>query len=148
MLTLFVKSLSYAPYIYCYEHFRILNLPVNSLYNFLAAMMGVDMCYYWFHRFCHEYHFMWATHSVHHSGEFYNVATALRQGAYQSVLSWLFYIPLSIIGFHPAVFMSHSGLNLIYQFWIHTEHIHSLGPLELVMNTPAHHRMHHRPPGR
>jgi hypothetical protein len=83
---------------------------------------------------------------VHHSGEDYNLATALRQGAAQMLTSWPFYLLLGLL-FHPALFVMHRGLNTLGQFWIHTTLIGHVGLLEYVLNTPSHHRMHHRPPG-
>ena len=111
-------------------------------------MLGYDCGYYWFHRIVHEYHFLWALgHSVHHSGEDYNLACALRQGAGQGFTSWPFYLPLALAGFPPAAFAAHSQCNTLYQFWVHTEMVGRLGPLEMIFSTPAAHRMHHKPPG-
>lgn len=108
--------------------------------------MGVDLAYYWAHRTLHGLHVGWAAHSVHHSGEDYNLATALRQGALQPLMTWVFSLPLAL--FFPAESISvHLQLNTLYQFWIHTELCGRLGLLEYILNTPFHHRMHHRPPG-
>jgi len=82
----------------------------------------------------------------HFLGEDYNLATALRQGVGQQIFSWIFYLPLACF-FSPSCFIAHNGLNTLYQFWIHTELIGHLGPLEYILNTASHHRMHHRPPG-
>lgn len=85
---------------------------------------------------------LWATHQSHHSAEDYNLSTALRQGVMQSYASWMFYLPLALV-VPPPIFLMHTQMNLLYQFWIHTEIISNLGPLEYILNTPSHHRVHH-----
>ena len=105
--------------------------------------LGVDCAYYWFHRIAHEYNAPWAGHVVHHSSEDYNLAVALRQGTFQGLFSWVFYLPLALLGFPPAWFAAMTSFDLLYQFWIHTRAIGKLGPLEWVLNTPSHHRVHH-----
>ncbi len=80
---------------------------------------------------------------MHHSSEDYNLAVALRQGAFQGLFSWVFYLPLAFVGFPPSWFAAIMSFNLLYQFWIHTRTIKTLGPLEWVLNTPSHHRVHH-----
>lgn len=115
---------------------------------FVVGFLGCDLGYYFLHRTAHEWQLLWSAHSVHHSGERYNLATALRQGAFQTTYSWFFYIPLAVMGLPVTHFIRHNRLNTVYQFWIHTEVVgrcHWL--VELVMNTASHHRLHHRPPG-
>jgi sterol desaturase/sphingolipid hydroxylase (fatty acid hydroxylase superfamily) len=104
-----------------------------------------DMAYYWFHRFAHRVRWMWASHVNHHSSQHYNLSTALRQTWTGTIaLGFLFRMPLVLIGFHPAMIFFCVGLNLIYQFWFHTEAIHKCPRwFEAVMNTPSHHRVHH-----
>jgi sterol desaturase/sphingolipid hydroxylase (fatty acid hydroxylase superfamily) len=109
----------------------------------IVLFLGVDCAYYWFHRIAHEYNAPWAGHVVHHSSEDYNLAVALRQGAFQGLFSWVFYLPLALVGFPPSWFAAIMSFNLLYQFWIHTRAIKTLGPLEWVLNTPSHHRVHH-----
>ncbi|KAL5007036.1 hypothetical protein ScPMuIL_015842 [Solemya velum] len=139
---LLTKSILYCSYLWVYENFRILELSWNSPWTWWFCLLGVDCGYYWFHRFAHEVNFMWAAHSVHHSSEEYNLTTALRQSVLQLYTSWMFYIPLAL--FVPfTIFMVHCDMNTIYQFWIHTKYIKTLGPLEYIMNTPSHHRVHH-----
>ncbi|XDV32036.1 hypothetical protein PO909_002938, partial [Leuciscus waleckii] len=89
-----------------------------------------------------ELNFLWAAHQVHHSSEYYNLSTALRQSVTQQFSSWLFYLPLALM-VPPSVFAVHIQFNLLYQFWIHTELVKDLGPLEWILNTPSHHRVHH-----
>lgn len=111
-------------------------------------MIGCDLSYYWLHRYAHELHALWGSHSIHHSGERYNFATALRQGSVQAAYGWFFYLPWAIIGLPPSQYFRHDQLNTLFQFWVHTEIVGRLPPLiELIFNTPSHHRLHHRPPG-
>jgi sterol desaturase/sphingolipid hydroxylase (fatty acid hydroxylase superfamily) len=104
-----------------------------------------DLAYYWFHRSAHRVRWFWASHVNHHSSQHYNLSTALRQtwtGFF--ALSFIFRIPLALIGFHPAMILFCGAINLIYQFWIHTEAIGRMPRwFEGVMNTPSHHRVHH-----
>ncbi len=108
----------------------------------VLAFIGYDFCYYWSHRMGHEWRLFWASHVAHHQSEEYNLSTALRQTS-TGYLSFLFYIPLYVLGFPPYVLITVGSLNLIYQFWVHTEHIRTLGPLEWVFITPSNHRVHH-----
>jgi alkylglycerol monooxygenase len=111
-------------------------------------MLLKDCAYYWNHRILHEYHTLWASHSVHHSGEDYNLSTGLRQGAIQHILSIPFVLPMALLGFPPQAYAAHAQLNTMYQFWVHTDLINRLPfGLEYLMNSPSAHRMHHRPPG-
>jgi sterol desaturase/sphingolipid hydroxylase (fatty acid hydroxylase superfamily) len=102
-----------------------------------------DLCYYWFHRVHHESRFFWAAHVTHHSSQRYNLSTALRQ-SWTPLTSLPFYIPVFLLGFTPVQWAFVHGINLVYQFWIHTEAIDRLPrPVEAVLNTPSHHRVHH-----
>jgi len=102
-----------------------------------------DFCYYWFHRFHHEVRFFWAAHVNHHSSRYFNLSTALRQSWTTPLTGPIFWLPLALLGFHPFMILTAQAVSLIYQFWIHTELIGRLGPLEWVLNTPSHHRVHH-----
>jgi sterol desaturase/sphingolipid hydroxylase (fatty acid hydroxylase superfamily) len=104
-----------------------------------------DLGYYWFHRSAHRVRWFWAGHVNHHSSQHYNLSTALRQSWTSFfALSFIFRIPLALVGFHPAMILFCGAINLIYQFWIHTEAIGKLPRwFEFVMNTPSHHRVHH-----
>jgi sterol desaturase/sphingolipid hydroxylase (fatty acid hydroxylase superfamily) len=108
---------------------------------FAAALLAVDFAYYWFHRLHHEVRVLWASHVPHHSSQRYNLATALRQ-SWTPFTGLPFYLPLAFF-FSPLQIATAYGINLLYQFWIHTELIDRLGPLEKVFNTPSHHRVHH-----
>ena len=107
------------------------------------AILGWDAIYYWNHRLSHESRWLWAVHVVHHSSERYNLSTALRQPVAEGVAMTVPYGLLALLGVRPALIEQARALNLIYQFWIHTEVIGSLGFLERILNTPSHHRVHH-----
>nr|XP_009450968.2 alkylglycerol monooxygenase isoform X3 [Pan troglodytes] len=140
--SLFFRSIELTSYIYIWENYRLFNLPWDSPWTWYSAFLGVDFGYYWFHRMAHEVNIMWAGHQTHHSSEDYNLSTALRQSVLQIYTSWIFYSPLALF-IPPSVYAVHLQFNLLYQFWIHTEVINNLGPLELIINTPSHHRVHH-----
>ncbi|MEZ5996363.1 MAG: sterol desaturase family protein [Hyphomonadaceae bacterium] len=109
-----------------------------------ACFFAEDCTYYWFHRIAHERRWFWASHVIHHSSQHYNLTTALRQTWTGALgLSFMFWLPLILIGFPPAMVLMFQSISLVYQFWIHTEAIDRMGPLEWVMNTPSHHRVHH-----
>ena len=109
----------------------------------IGAFVLTDLAYYWAHRTSHEVNLFWIGHSVHHQSEDYNLGVALRQSVLQKVLLMWVYWPLATLGFPPEMFLTSMAINLLYQFWIHTELIDRMGPLEWVLNTPSHHRVHH-----
>ncbi|PZF97098.1 sterol desaturase family protein [Micromonospora deserti] len=110
-------------------------------------LLAQDFCYYWSHRGHHVVRILWAAHVVHHSSQRFNLSTALRQ-PWTSLTSWIFYIPMILAGVHPAVVAFAGSINLLYQFWIHTERIDTLPRwYEFVFNTPSHHRVHHASQG-
>jgi len=129
-------------YIYLYENYSVIKLPWNSLSTWMLCALGVDFFYYWSHRANHEVNILWSQHQVHHSSEEYNLSTALRQGVVQRWATWIIFLPMAFL-IPPSQFAAHSQFNLMYQFWIHTEVVGHLGPLEWVLNTPSHHRVHH-----
>jgi sterol desaturase/sphingolipid hydroxylase (fatty acid hydroxylase superfamily) len=104
---------------------------------------GDEISYYTFHRASHECRLFWASHVVHHSSQHYNLSTALRQTWTGGFYSFVFWLWLPLLGFSPVMVMTMQAISLLYQFWIHTELVRSLGPLEYVLNSPAHHRIHH-----
>jgi sterol desaturase/sphingolipid hydroxylase (fatty acid hydroxylase superfamily) len=108
-----------------------------------VAIAGWDAIYYWNHRLMHEARFMWAIHVVHHSSEHYNLSTALRQPVADVLGTFVPYGALSLVGVRPHLVMQARALNLLYQYWIHTDTIRTLGPFEEVLNTASHHRVHH-----
>jgi sterol desaturase/sphingolipid hydroxylase (fatty acid hydroxylase superfamily) len=102
-----------------------------------------DFTYYWYHRASHESRFFWASHVVHHSSQRYNLSTALRQTWTGNFVGFVFWLWMPIVGFPPAMIISIGAISLLYQFWIHTELVRSMGKFEMVFNTPSHHRVHH-----
>lgn len=109
----------------------------------LLVFFADDFSYYWFHRTSHECRLFWASHVVHHSSQRYNLATALRQTWTGSFMSWIFWLWMPLVGFSPLMVLTMQAISLLYQFWIHTELVRTMGSLEAVFNTPSHHRVHH-----
>ncbi len=143
LVGVFAKAALFAGYVLVFERFALFALDPSAPWVWLAAFVGVDFCYYWFHRLSHEVNFLWAAHIVHHQSEEYNLSVALRQSAVQQFFSAPFYWPLALLGIPPTVFLLVEAFDTLYQFWIHTRTIGRLGPLEAVLNTPSHHRVHH-----
>ena len=140
MLNLGVQSVIFV-YISSYLNMELLS--VKNPFTWIIAFLLYDLSYYWMHRMHHEIKILWATHSVHHHGEDYNLATALRQTSTGWLWKWIFYMPMIILGVPGEVFIAVAGVNLVYQFWVHTEHIGHLGFLEKIFITPMNHRIHH-----
>ena len=128
---------------YAAKNLNLFQLPINSPFTWILAFVLYDFLYYWMHRLHHEYKFLWATHVVHHHGEEFNLSTALRQTSSGFLWKWVFFVPILLIGIPPVVFVAVGGLNLIYQFWVHTEHIGKLGWYEKYFISPSNHRIHH-----
>ena len=139
---LFTKALVLAVFLFFYQ-FKIFTIPF-AWWSWLILLFAEDFCYYWFHRVSHESRLFWASHVVHHSSQKYNLSTALRQTWSGSFYSFVFWIPLVIIGFHPIMVLVQMSISLIYQYWIHTELIKKMPKwFEFIFNTPSHHRVHH-----
>ena len=130
-------------YAFIWQH-RLWTIPLNNFGSICCLFLGVEFFYYWHHRFAHEVRWLWTTHAVHHSSRHFNLSTSSRLG-WTGWLSgnFLFFLPLCWLGFNPTAISLTLGINLLYQFWIHTELIPKLGWFELVFNTPSHHRVHH-----
>lgn len=109
----------------------------------VLILFADDFSFYWHHRLSHHVRILWAAHINHHSSVNYNLAVALRQSWTEMFYKYIFWLWLPILGFEPVMIFTMMGISLIYQFWVHTKTIKSLGPLEWVMNTPSHHRVHH-----
>lgn len=131
------------PFALLYQH-RLFDIDATTPLGLLALFFAVEFVYYWHHRASHRIRWMWATHSVHHSPTKLNFTAAIRLG-WTGALSgnFLFFAPLALIGFNPFAIIAMLGVNLFYQFFIHTELAPKLGPLEWVLNTPTHHGVHH-----
>ncbi|CAN7671232.1 sterol desaturase family protein [Neorhizobium sp. LjRoot104] len=131
------------PFMLAYRY-RLIDIDITGVAGALALFLAVDFVYYWHHRASHHIRWLWATHAVHHSPTKLNLTAAIRLGWTGSISgNFLFFLPLAFVGFHPFGIVVMMGLNLAYQFFIHTELSPRLGPLEWVLNTPAHHRVHH-----
>src|SRR5262249_20160569 len=126
-----------------YEHFRLIEPPADQPWVWLAALIAYDFFYYWLHRFNHEVNLLWASHVVHHSSEEFNLTTALRQPATGVLFNWIFYLPLAVLGVPVAMFLIIGAIDLLYQFWIHTIEVGSLGWFDRVFASPSNHRVHH-----
>ena len=119
------------------------DLSPRGLALWALALAGFDFCYYWAHRMGHEISILWAAHAVHHQSEDYNLSTALRQTSTGFVFSWIFYLPLFLLGMPFEVFVTVNALDLIYQFWVHTQLVGKMGWLDRILVTPSNHRVHH-----
>ena len=120
----------------------LLDLNAGNPWTWVFAFVAYDLCYYFSHRYGHEWRILWASHVVHHQSEEYNLSTALRQTS-TGWLNAVFYLPLYFIGVPVELMISVGSLNLIYQFWVHTEHVRRIGWLEWIMVSPSNHRVHH-----
>ncbi|CAI9409746.1 sterol desaturase family protein [Nocardioides sp. T2.26MG-1] len=119
------------------------HLPVDAWWTWAIAILGVDFLFYWAHRVAHRVRLVWATHQAHHSSEYFNFATALRQ-KWNNSAEIVFWLPLPLLGVPPALVFLGFSVSLVYQFFVHTERVDRLWrPVELVLNTPSHHRVHH-----
>jgi sterol desaturase/sphingolipid hydroxylase (fatty acid hydroxylase superfamily) len=132
-------NLSILSFFYSYHLFEI---PRTWIFYCLFILLE-DLCYYWFHRTSHVCRLWWAAHETHHSSRYYNFTTALRQTWTGPFYTWMFWAPLPLLGFPVEWVVLQTAVSLIYQFFLHTELVRTLGPLEWVMNTPSHHRVHH-----
>ena len=137
------KLFVFAALYYVYVNFRIFTVPI-TWWSFIILIFLDDFSYYWFHRTSHENRFFWASHVVHHSSKHYNLSTALRQTWTGGFYSFIFWLWLPLIGFHPGMIIFQMSISLLYQFWIHTELIQKMPKwIEFFFNTPSHHRVHH-----
>jgi sterol desaturase/sphingolipid hydroxylase (fatty acid hydroxylase superfamily) len=125
-----------------FSGFKLWNFSENALV-FVATFIGVDFCYYWFHRASHKVKFFWAFHLVHHSSQYYNLTVSYRLNWLGTLISPLFFIPLALIGLPLDFIIISYTFNLVYQFFLHTESIGKLGILEHIIDTPSSHRVHH-----
>jgi len=119
------------------------DLSPRGLLLWTGAIVAWDFCYYWSHRLGHEISILWASHAVHHQSEDYNLSTALRQTSTSFLFNWIFYVPLFLVGLPLEVVATANAIDLIYQFWVHTQHIGRLGWFDRVFVTPSNHRVHH-----
>jgi sterol desaturase/sphingolipid hydroxylase (fatty acid hydroxylase superfamily) len=119
------------------------HLPTDAWWTWALAILGVDFFFYWAHRVAHRVRLVWATHQAHHSSEYFNFSTALRQ-KWNNSAEIVFWLPLPLLGVPPFLVFFGFSVSLVYQFFVHTERVDRLWrPVELVLNTPSHHRVHH-----
>jgi sterol desaturase/sphingolipid hydroxylase (fatty acid hydroxylase superfamily) len=136
-------GISAVPFFAVYRY-RLTDIPLDTAWSWLALFVGVEFFYYWFHRASHRVRWLWATHAVHHSATHFNLSAAVRLGwTGQLTGGFVFFVPLAWLGFHPLAIAAMLAIGLLYQFFLHTALPVKLGPLEWVLNTPAHHRVHH-----
>jgi sterol desaturase/sphingolipid hydroxylase (fatty acid hydroxylase superfamily) len=139
----FGRLLRIGIYVLLFEHVALLQLPVDSPWVWLGALLAYDLCYYWHHRAAHRVAVFWAAHVVHHQSEDYNLGTALRQTSSGFLLGWVFYLPLAVAGVPPVVFATVALIDLLYQFWVHTQQVGRLGWFDRWFVSPSNHRVHH-----
>ena len=138
-----VKALGFGVYFAAFELLAFKPLSTDSLWVWVSAVLLYDLCYYWNHRAGHRVTLLWAAHAVHHQSEDYNLSTALRQTSTGWMFGWVFYLPLAILGYPPEVVAVAGLIDLLYQYWVHTEHVPKLGWFDRVFCSPSNHRVHH-----
>lgn len=140
--SLVILGFSGVIYEWVVANYQFSQLPDTEIWVWLSCFIGYDFAYYWKHRFGHEVALFWSSHVAHHQSEDYNLATALRQTSID-FYGFLFYLPFFVLGYPAEILFTVVSLNLIYQFWVHTQHIPKLGPIEWAFVTPSNHRVHH-----
>ncbi|MET0592341.1 MAG: sterol desaturase family protein [Polyangiaceae bacterium] len=138
----FLRGLGILIYAWVYRY-RQFEFAEGSPWPWVIGLIGIDFLYYWWHRASHVVNVLWAVHAVHHQSEDFNLAVALRQPAFETLSIIPFHLPLALLGIDPWIYASCYAIDLIYQFWIHTELAGKLGVVEYVLNTPSAHRVHH-----
>ncbi|SDQ76333.1 sterol desaturase family protein [Pseudovibrio sp. Tun.PSC04-5.I4] len=139
----FLKTFTFSVFIWVWSFHRLFDFSSTGWATWVLFFFGVDFCYYWFHRIAHTYNVLWGAHVGHHQSEEYNLTTALRQSAFQYAFSWVFYLPLAVLGCPPEVFLIQFFVLKGYQFWLHTQAINRIPLMEGVFSTPSSHRVHH-----
>ncbi len=140
---LFTKLLAVGIYAAVHSVAALWQWPTDQWWTWALAIVAYDFCYYWNHRLGHESAVFWAAHVVHHQSQEYNLSTALRQTSSGALLGWIFYLPMAVAGFPVEVFVVAAVVNLLYQYWIHTEQIGKLGWFDRWFGSPSNHRVHH-----
>jgi sterol desaturase/sphingolipid hydroxylase (fatty acid hydroxylase superfamily) len=139
----FTRLVNTGIYIAVWDRARVVTLPADAPWVWASGLLLYDFLYYWFHRMSHEVNVLWAAHVVHHQSEEFNLSTALRQTSTGFLFSWIFYLPMALLGFPPQLFVMVALIDLLYQFWIHTEQVGSLGLFDRIFASPSNHRVHH-----
>jgi len=139
----FGRVLHIGVYAAAFQHVALWTLDASQWWVWLLALIAYDFCYYWNHRLGHSCALFWASHVVHHQSEDYNLSTALRQTSSGFLTDWLFYLPMAVLGFPPLVFAMVVLVDLLYQYWVHTQLIGKLGWFDRWFCSPSNHRVHH-----
>ena len=139
----FTAVLTLGIYVAVHERFAVWQLSPTSPWTWVIGLVAYDFLYYWHHRAGHRVALFWAAHVVHHQSEDYNLSTALRQTSSGWLVGWIFYLPMAIAGFPPLVFAVVALIDLLYQFWVHTEQVGRLGAFDRWFCAPSNHRVHH-----
>ena len=140
---LFGGLLTLGIYTLAFNHLAPWPLRSDAAWVWLAGLVLYDFCYYWHHRCGHTVALFWAAHGVHHQSEDYNLSTALRQTSSGWIGGWVFYLPMAVLGFPPLVFGVVALIDLLYQYWVHTQQIGKLGWFDRWFCAPSNHRVHH-----
>ncbi len=140
---LLTKLFTLSIYVWVYRNAAVFHLPGNSLWVWGTGLLLYDLLYYWNHRLGHTTALLWAAHAVHHQSEDYNLSTALRQTSSGWLVGWMFYLPMALIGYPPEVFGGLVLIDLLYQYWVHTQQIGRLGWFDRWFCSPSNHRVHH-----
>ncbi len=143
LVGVFTKLLAAGAYVLVYQHAALWHLPTDAAWVWVAGLLAYDLLYYWYHRLGHTVAFLWAAHAVHHQSEDYNLATALRQTSSGWLAAWAIYLPMAVLGVPPLVFGVAAMIDLLYQFWVHTQHVGRLGWFDRWFCAPSNHRVHH-----
>jgi sterol desaturase/sphingolipid hydroxylase (fatty acid hydroxylase superfamily) len=143
VVNLFVRVLTIGIYAWVFGRVALGEWPRDAWWAWLLAIVFYDFCYYWNHRLGHESAVFWASHVVHHQSQRYNLSTALRQTSSGALLGWLFYLPMAVAGVPPEMFAVAAIVDLLYQYWIHTEVVGKLGAFDRWFASPSNHRVHH-----
>ena len=143
VVNVFAKVVGLGLYTLVHEGLAPWRLPAEAVGTWVAGLLLYDLLYYWHHRMGHEVGVLWAAHAVHHQSEDFNLSTALRQTSTGWLFGWVFYLPMALLGFPPLVFAVVALVDLLYQYWVHTEQIGKLGWFDRWFCSPSNHRAHH-----
>ena len=144
LVEFFPKLFAFVAFIYLHEFSPLQDIIGRQWWAWVLLFFLDDFSYYWFHRMNHEVRLLWAGHVAHHSSEYLNFGTALRQGVGERLHKFFFWLWLPLLGFDALMIFTMIGINLFYQFWVHTELVDRLPNwFEKIFNTPSHHRVHH-----
>jgi sterol desaturase/sphingolipid hydroxylase (fatty acid hydroxylase superfamily) len=130
-------------YSWAWREFAVRPLPADAWWVWASGLLLYDFLYYWHHRAGHRVAVLWAAHAVHHQSEDYNLSTALRQTSTGWIFGWIFYLPMALLGYPPVVFAAVALVDLLYQYWVHTQQVGRLGWFDRVFCSPSNHRVHH-----